>query len=69
MSLLVDYSHRLSGLIEYLQGVAPVSPCRLASGLLAGAALVGDEVRVESLGLEERVDCLDVVRLVVVGVT
>lgn len=54
---------------QYSQGVAPVSPGRLTRGLLSGAALVGDEVRVEPFGLEEGLNGLDIMRLVVVGVT
>lgn len=42
------------------QGVAPVAPRGLAGRLLAGAALVGDEVGVEAGRGQERRDGLDV---------
>lgn len=49
-------------------GIAPVTPSQLASGLLTGAALVNDEVSVPSLSGEEGLESLDVVLLIIVGV-
>ncbi len=56
------------GALETHNGVAPVTPLRLAGGLLAVAASVGDEVSREAGVGEERAEGLDVVLLVVVGV-
>jgi len=49
-------------------GVAPVAPLELASGLLARAALVDDELGGEAIGAEERAEGLDVALLVKGGV-
>lgn len=49
-------------------GVAPVAPLLLAGGLLAGAALVDDELGVPTGLAEERSERVDVAALVVDGV-
>lgn len=49
-------------------GIAPITPRLLASGLLARAALVNNELGVPPLGAKKRGKCLNVMLLVVVGV-
>lgn len=67
--MLVNYSRPGLVRMSYLQCVAPVSPRGLACRLLAGTALVRDEVCAEPFGREERSESLHVVGLVIVGVT
>ena len=64
-----QYMRTKDGTRETHDRVAPVTPLLLAGGLLAVAASIRDELSREARTVEERRDGLNVVLLVVVGVT